>query len=314
MNNITIVEEKKEEKRFNPQNYVWTEKYRPKKINEMVGDFKSKVMKYLENPKALPNFLLYSLAPGCGKTTLAKAIINELDCDALIINSSSDRKIETIRDKVKEFSMTQSTKKGIKRCVFLDEIDGTLKASQEALRNTMETYANNTFFILTANRIKRIIAPIQSRCIKIPFAFPNKEEIAAYLKMICESENMQHTDEALAQLVEMNYPSIRNCVLKLQDLHTEELDVTMDTVKPIDDMYNGLWEKLIEKDWKYIKKIVLKSTIDPRDLNSFFWEKALYSEPPKLKIVQLCCRNEKDIAWGADGKIVVVTSLIEMCK
>ena len=299
---------------FNPKNFVYTEKYRPKNIKDMIGDFKEKILKYLENPEALPNFLLYSTTAGTGKTSLAKAIINELDCDALIINSSSDRNIETIRDKVKEFSMTKSTKDKIKRCVFLDEIDGATKISQEALRNTMETYANNTFFILTANRIKRIIEPLQSRCVKIPFSFPNKIEIAIYLQMICENEKIQYTEEALAQLIEINYPSIRNCVLILQDLKTEGLPVTMDTVKPLNDIFDDLWEKLLEKDWKYIKKVILKSTIDPRELNAFFWEKALYSEPPKLKIIQLCCRNEKDIAWSADPKIVVVTSLLEMTQ
>ena len=299
---------------IDPKNYMWTEKYRPKKISEMVGDFKEKILKYLDNQQALPHFLLYSKVPGTGKTTLAKAIINELGCDALVLNSSDDRKIDVIRDKVKEFSMTQSTTKGQRRCVFLDEFDGMLKASQEALRNVMETYANNVFFILTCNNINKVIMPLQSRCVKIPFAFPDKEEILVYLKFICESEKMVCTDEALAQLIEMNYPSIRNCVLTLQDMKTEGLDITVDTVKPINDMYDGLWQKLLEKDWKYIKKIVLKSTIDPRDLNSFFWERALYSEPPMLKVVQICCRNERDIALGADGKIIFVTSLIELVK
>jgi len=299
---------------MNPKNNMWTEKFRPSKISEMVGDFKEKILKYLVNQESLPHFLLYSKTPGTGKTTLAKAIINELGCDALILNSSDDRKIDIIRDKVKEFSMTQSTTKGQRRCVFLDEFDGMLKASQEALRNVMETYANNVFFILTCNNINRVIPPLQSRCVKIPFAFPDKEEIAVYLKMICEEEKLVYRDEAITQLIEMNYPSIRNCVLALQDLHTEGLEVTIDTVKPVSDMFDGLWEKLLQKDWKYIKKVVLKSTIDPRELNAFFWEKALYAEPPMLKTVQICCRNEKDIAWGSDSKIILVTSLIEMCK
>jgi len=299
---------------MNPDNYMWTERYRPKQISQMVGDFKSKILKYLENPQALPHFLFFSKAPGSGKTSLAKAIINELGCDALVLNSSSDRKIETIREKVKEFSMTQSTKKGQRRCVFLDEFDGMLKASQEALRNVMETYANNVFFILTCNNINKVIMPLQSRCVKIPFAYPDKNEIALYLQDICQKENMEYKEDAIAKLIEMNYPSIRNCVLALQDMFTEGLPVTMENVRPANNMYDDLWTKLMEKDWKYIKKIIMKSTIDPRDLNSFFWEKALNSDPVKLKIVQLCCRNEKDISWGSDSKIVVVTSLIELVK
>lgn len=297
-----------------PDNFMWTEKYRPKKISEMVGDFKIKILKYLENPKAIPHFLLFSKTPGTGKTTLAKAIINELGCDALILNSSDDRKIDTIREKVKEFSMTQSTDKKLKRCVFLDEFDGMLKASQEALRNVMETYANNVFFILTCNNINKVIMPLQSRCIKIAFAYPDKDEIYLYLEQVCQKEEMTFTKEGLQQLIQMNYPSIRNCVLKLQDMKIEELDVTPETVKPVDGMFGDLWERFLKKDWKYIKKIVMKSTIDPRELNSYFWEKALYSEPTKLKVVQITCRNEKDISWGANAQIIFVTSIFEMMK
>ena len=82
---------------FNPEDSVWTERYRPKKVSEVVGSFTDKIGKYLENPMKLPNFLLYSKVPGTGKTSLAKAIIRELDCDALVLNSSDDRKIDVER-------------------------------------------------------------------------------------------------------------------------------------------------------------------------------------------------------------------------
>ncbi len=123
---------------MNPENHIWTEKYRPKKVSEIVGDFKEKITQYLQDPKAIPNFLFYSKSPGTGKTTLAKCVINELGCDSLIINSSDDRKIETIREKVKEFAMAQTSKQGLKRCVFLDEFDGMTGIAQNALRNIME--------------------------------------------------------------------------------------------------------------------------------------------------------------------------------
>jgi len=109
---------------FNPKNKVFTEKYRPKKVSELVGDFKLKVLKYLENPKALPNFLFYSKTAGTGKSSLSKAIINELGCDSISINSSDDRKIDVVRDRIKQFAMTKSSIEGLKRAVFLDEADG----------------------------------------------------------------------------------------------------------------------------------------------------------------------------------------------
>jgi len=295
-----------------PKNFVWTEKYRPHKVSEMVGDFKEKILKYLKEPASIPNIICHSKAPGNGKTTLGKAIINELGCDALILNSSDDRKIETVREKVKQFALTQSSKSGKRRAVFLDEFDGMLKASQDALRNIMETYSSNVFFILTCNNINKIIEPIKSRCLLIPFAYPDKEEIKKYLEMICEKESMDYTDDGINELIELNYPIIRNCVLALQDLKTERLQVIKDNIKKVDEVFEEMWKHLKEKKWKEIKKVVLQSTIDPRELNTFFWHKGLDEE--NIRLIQICCRNEKDISWGSDAKIIMVSSLIEMVK
>lgn len=298
--------------KFNPKNYVWTEKYRPTKVSEMVGEFKQKILKYLEKPEEIPHFLFFSKTPGTGKTTLAKAIINELGCDYLILNSSDDRKIEVVREKVKEFSITKSSKEGMRRAVFLDEFDGMLKASQEALRNVMETYSKNVFFILTCNNINKVIEPLKSRCKVIPFAYPDKDEIEQYLAYICEQEQMNYKSEGIKELIKSNYPSIRNCVITLQDLKIDNKDVTPENVKPVNELFDEMWKAIKEKKWHDVKKVVLESTVDPRELNTFFWEKFLQEE--NIKGIQITCRNEKDIAWGADAKIVMVTSLIEMVK
>jgi len=245
-------------------------------------------------------------------TTLMKAIVNELDCDYIIINSSDDRKIETIRDKVKEFCLTKSSKIGKRRAILLDEADGMFATSQNALRNIMETYAGNAFFVLTANNINKIIEPIRSRCVNIPFSYPEKKDIYVYLEKICKGENMEYTEDGLNYLIELNYPSIRNCVLSLQDLHTQSLPVNEKTVRPANFLFKEYWEKIKQGDWKTVKQAVLSSAVEPRELNSYLWQKAVEEE--KIKVIQLTCRNERDIAVGADSKIIVVTSLIEMCK
>jgi len=299
---------------MDPSKSVWTERWRPKKVIDMVGDgsIKELVTNYLKDEKAIPHFLLYSKTPGTGKTTLAKAIINELGCDALILNSSDDRKIETIRDKVKEFAMTKSSQENKRRCVFLDEFDGMLKASQEALRNIMETYVSNVFFILTANNINKVIDPLKSRCKIISFAYPKKEEILQYLITICKGEDLQYDEAALNELINLNYPSIRNCVISLQDIKTAGKTVVMETIKANDDEFMQYYALLKANKWRELKQVVIESRIDTRELNTFFWKKAL--DEDNLKVIQICCRNEKDIAWGADPKIVFVTSIIELCR
>ena len=296
---------------MNPKDLIWTEKYRPKNVNEIVGDF-GKIKIYLQKQESIPHFLFHSKTPGTGKTTLMKAIVNELDCDYIVINSSDDRKIETIRDKVKEFCSTKSSKIGKRRAILLDEADGMLGTSQNALRNIMETYANNAFFILTANNINKIIEPIRSRCVNIPFSYPEKKDIFLYLERICKAEGMEYTEDGIKGLIELNYPSIRNCVLALQDIHTQSLPVNDLTIRPANFFFKDYWNKILEGDWKTVKQAVLSSTVEPRELNTYFWQKAVEEE--KIKIIQLTCRNEKDIASGADSKIIVVTSLIEMCK
>jgi len=278
----------------------------------MVGNFKERIKKYLEKPKQIPHFLFYSRNPGTGKTTLARAICNELKCDLLEINSSDDRKIDVIRDKVKTFAVTESSKTELKRCVFLDEIDGMLKPSQNALRNVMETYSKNVFFILTCNNVNKVIDPLRDRCQQIHFAQPDKKEFINYLLMICKNEGLTYNAQGLTILMEMNYPSIRNCVGTLQDLYTRDLSVVQENIHEYNEDYKIMWNLILEKDWKKVKEALLSTSIDARDLNMYFWEKSIKEN--NIKLIQLTCRNEKDIAWGADAKVIMVTSLIEMVK
>lgn len=298
---------------FKPLNSMWIEKHRPTKVSEMVGSFKEEILEKLKEPNAMQHLLLYSKTPGTGKTTLAKAIINELGADYIIINSSDDRKIETVRDKVKQFANTQSTKPGIRRIVFLDEADGMTKQAQEALRNMMETYAANALFILTCNDIGKVHDAVQSRCSKIVFAYPDKKDIGEYLEKICVAEGLEYTTDGIAKIVEMHYPSIRDCVTVLQDLTSLKKAIIPDNIQPHNPMFEEMWIELTQrKNWKKVKEFIFQSTVDPRDLNKFFWEKAV--EVENLKLIQRTCLNELHMSYGSDPKVVFTTALIEMVK
>jgi len=298
--------------KMDPINHIWTEKYRPKEVNKIVGDFKDKIKKYMEDPMSIPNFLFYSSAAGTGKSSLALAIVRELKCDHIIINSSSDRTMDVVRERVRDFAKSKTSKEGMKRCVVLDEVDGMRRESQEALRNTIETYATNCFFIMTANNVNKVIEPIRSRCVNIPFAYPKKEDIYKYLIDICEKENMDYTEEGVQALIDYNYPSIRNMVLVLQDMKVEGKQIIKDNVRCNDEMLHKYWDDIKNKLHVTVKKAILEGNVDPRELNKYFWEQALKED--NIRIIQLTCRNEKDFAMGCDQAVIMVTSLWEMVK
>jgi replication factor C small subunit len=294
-------------------NVMWTEKYRPKKISDMVGDFKDKISKYLEEPGKMQHLLLHSVVPGTGKTTLAKAIINELGSDKLIMNSSDDRKIDAIREKVNGFVRTQSTKEGMRRIVFMDEADGLTNAAQDALRNLMETYSSNAIFILTCNKIKKISDAIQSRCVTIKFNTPNKVEILNYLSTVCKAEQLNYTEEGLLEIINKNYPSIRNCVQVLQSLHTEGKDIIKENAIESDEELQMLWSKIYnDKDWKYVKDHIFTHGTNVRELNQFIWFKAV--DISHIKLIQITASNEKAFSDDGEELIIFITSLIDMVK
>src|SRR3972149_3614808 len=195
-----------------PVDCIWTEKYRPTKVSEVVGSVKLKILKHMESPSTMPHFLFYSTSPGTGKSSMVRAIINELVCDSLNINRSDDRSIEVVREKIREFAMTQSSKPGLRRIIFLDEFDGMMKAGQDALRTIMEVYAKNVIFLICCNNLHKINEPIKSRCVVVGFAHPEKEEIFKYLERICYEEELPYSEDGLKLLIDVNYPSIRNCV------------------------------------------------------------------------------------------------------
>jgi len=297
-----------------PINHVWVEKYRPKKIDDVVGSVRDKIKNYLKEPLQMPHLLFHSISPGTGKSTMASVIINELGADVLNLNSSIDRKIETIREKVNAFVQTKSSVVGTRRIVFMDEADGLNKYAQDALRNLMETYASNALFILTCNSLSSIIAPVQDRCVDINFIEPDKTEILNYLIKICNLENLEYTEIGLNKIINKNYPSIRACVKTLQMLHTEGKSIT-DNLEDtdIDNEFEELWIKIsIDKDWKYVKEYIFKHPLNIKNLNKYFWYKAV--KQSHIKLIQITALNDDKFGRGGEHIIIFVSSLIEMSK
>jgi len=298
---------------MNPVNVMWTEKYRPSTLKEIIGASKDKIKRYLDKPSQMQHLLLTSITPGTGKTSMAKIIVNELNADKIVLNSSDDRKIDTVREKVTDFVRAKSSQQNMRRIVIMDEADGLTPAAQDALRNLMETYSTNAIFILTCNKKSKILPAIQSRCVQLEFSSPDKAEIAEYLSNICESENVEYTIEGLQTVIEKNYPSIRNCVQTLQSLYTEGKSVTVENSKHSDEEFQKLWTiATVDKDWKKVKEYVFKNNIDIRELNKTFWFKAV--ENNNVKIMQITAANEDRFTRGGEELIIFVTSLLEITK
>jgi replication factor C small subunit len=189
---------------------IWIEKYRPSTLDGYIGNdvLKEKLQQYIAD-KDIPHLLFYGPA-GTGKTTAAKILINNIPCDALCINASDERGIDTVRDKIKSFASTIGFNPI--KIVFLDEADFLGREAQPALRNIMEAYSATTRFILTANYIERIIDPLISRTQVYKLTPPSKKEVARRVVEILKTENVSYDTSTVAQLVHGYYPDIRKII------------------------------------------------------------------------------------------------------
>jgi len=193
---------------------LWVEKYRPQDLSTYIGNehLKSKVGIYLEN-EDVPHLLLYGKA-GTGKTTLAKIITKNIDCDYMYINASDENKVDDVRNKIKTFASSVGFKS--LKVIILDECDYLTPNAQAALRNLMETFSKHCRFILTCNYVERIIDPIQSRCQSYKVVPPSKKEVAQQMVHILTEEGCQYELDDIALVVNAGYPDIRRVINSAQ--------------------------------------------------------------------------------------------------
>ena len=204
------------------KDFLWVEKYRPSRIEDCIlpKDIKDTFQAIVDSGE-LQNLLL-SGGAGCGKTTIAKALCNELESDWIIVNCSEDGNIDTLRTKIRNFASSVSIGGGNK-VVILDEFDyANAQSMQPALRGFIEEFANNCRFILTCNFKNRIIQPLHSRCTNIEFRIPNTEKpkmASGFLKRIeyiLENEGIEYEEKVLVQLVMRHFPDFRRVINELQ--------------------------------------------------------------------------------------------------
>ena len=225
-------------------NSLWVERYRPQGLEGYVGNehILEKVKIYIEN-EDVPHLLLYGVA-GTGKTTLAKIITNQIDCDVMYINASDENSVDAVRDKIRGFASSMGFRKW--KVVILDESDYLTPNAQAALRNLMETFSKSTRFILTCNYVEKVIDPIQSRCQTFAITPPSKKEVAKRLFDILNEEGVEFNKEDLAILVNSGYPDIRR-VLNAAQRQVVNGELKIDATSTVQANYIDNVVKVLQK-------------------------------------------------------------------
>ena len=241
---------------------LFTEKYRPKNLEDLI--LPERVMSKFEN--GLTQNMLLAGSPGTGKTSTAKAIVNQFGLPYLYINASTDTSVDVIRTRITDFCSTMSIldDQGKFKVVILDEVDGVSDQFFKALRATMEQFASNSRFIATCNYVNKIPDPILSRFEVINFDFDKAEEnelTKKYIRRvydICGKEGMTIEKPALVEFVKRNFPDLRSTLNKLQGYKTQGTqNITLDDVKKFNSVYKDMFDLIFNQmdpvtNYKYI--------------------------------------------------------------
>ena len=297
-------------------NSLWVEKYRPSTIDTYIGNehLKSKVSVYLESGD-LPHLLLYGKA-GTGKTTLAKLLVKNIECDYLYINASDENNVDSVRTKVKNFASTVGFKD--LKIIILDECDYITPNAQAALRNLMETFSKHCRFILTCNYVERIIDPIQSRCQLFQIIPPSKVEVAQRLNQILEEEEINCELKDLKILIDSNYPDIRRTINSAQR-NVVNLQLKLDTNSIIQNDYKLKLLEILKiqnkrNAFKDIRQLLADNKItDFADLFRLLYDEVdSYGKGHVAECILVIARYELSDSQVVDKEINAMAMIIEL--
>jgi DNA polymerase III delta prime subunit len=301
--------------------FLWVEKYRPKNIdNAILTESLKKTFQQFIDQEEIPNLLLAGRA-GVGKTTVARAMIEQLECDYLIINGSMNGNIDTLRNEIREFASAISFSGG-RKYVILDEADYlNPNSTQPALRNFMEEFSRNCGFILTANFSNRIIEPLHSRCSVIDFKIERDQKPAIAKDMfkractILDTEGVPYDSKAVVEVVKKFFPDMRRILNELQRYSaTGKIDSGI-LVNFSEENLKTLIDLLKQKSFTEVRKWVGEnSDIDTTTFFRRLYDSASqYMKPESIPmLVMTIAEYQYKAAFVADHEINILACLTEL--
>jgi DNA polymerase III delta prime subunit len=265
---------------------LWTERYRPVKLNDVLlpSSFKN-FFKNIVDSGELTNLLIYSTTPGSGKTTVSKAICNELDIRYLYLNISDERGIDVLRTKIKQFASVKTLQKKMK-CIILDEFDGSTPELQDALRVAIEEYHNTCRFIITCNYVSKIIPALrEGRLMEFDFNMNDKKIVKEMEKKvwkrlcnILDKENIKYDKQTVAKLVVDNFPNNRKMVASLQK-YSMMYGVIDENIFNVTDLGDDFFDLVINKDFVKARQYIIDKNVSYDEMYSLMYKKYV----PKIR-------------------------------
>jgi DNA polymerase III delta prime subunit len=253
---------------------ILNEKWRPDTLEGYIckDEYKVKFQEFIDQ-QDIPH-LLFAGKPGAGKTTLAKILVKNIDCDYLYVNATDERSMDVMRDKVGAFAAAGSFKP--LKVVILDEATHILQASQVILLNMMETYSLTTRFILTGNYPERLIEPLRSRCQEFDLSPPSKKVVAEHIDNILTTEGIEHTVEDVVTIIKKFYPDFRKIINNCQKYTVDNvltLDKSIDSTDDYKEKVVAELKKPSSKSFNNIRQIVANTDLDDfGDLYRFLYD------------------------------------------